>query len=229
MQIGMGEHVRSQDGQDIGRVKYLVLDPPTGQVKKIVVEKGLFLPDDIELPVEALQTMEGKHILLRLTADEVKGCPRFDPSQYMGPPPEAPYPTIGSPFGGFLWPLAYPATSYMPGVYPVPIPLPQDVDSEGNPIPSEVAQRERQADLANAVLSAGSDVVTQDGQKIGELDQVLFDSATGRPTALRVRKGILFHKEIEIPAERIASADDDVILLNITKEQAEKLGGPKEE
>ena len=225
MQITLGEHMRSQDGQDIGRVKYLVLDPPTGQVKKIVVEKGLFLPDDIELPVDALQATEEGRVLLRLTAAQVKACPRFDLSQYTGPPPEAPYPTIGSPFGGFLWPLAYPAASYMPGVYPVPIPLPQDVDSEGNLIPSEVAQREQQADLANAVLSAGSDVVTQDGQKRGELDQVLFDPATGRPTALRVHKGFLFHKKIEIPAERIASADDDLILLNITKEEAEKLTG----
>ncbi|HZT43276.1 MAG TPA: PRC-barrel domain-containing protein [Chthonomonadaceae bacterium] len=223
MQIAMGEHVRSQDGQDIGRVKYLVLDPPTGQVKKIVVEKDLFLPDDVELPVEALQGTEGDHLLLRLTTDQLKAYPRFDPSQYIGPPPEAPYPTIGSPFGGFLWPLAYPATSYMPGIYPVPIPLPQDVDSAGNPIPNEVVERERQEDLANAVLSADSDVVTQDGQKIGEIDRVLFDAATGRPTALRVRKGFLFPKEVEIPADLIASADDDVITLTITKEQAEKL------
>ena len=225
MQIAMGEHVLSQDGEDIGKVKHLVLDPPTGQVKKIVVEKGFFLPDDIELPVEALDSAEGDRVLLRLTADQVKQQPHFDPSQYTGPPPEAPYPTIGSPFGGFLWPLAYPATSYMPGVYPVPIPLPQDIDSEGNPIPNEVVEQERQKDLANAVLSAGSDVVTQDGHKVGEIDRVIFDPATGRPTALRVRKGFLFHTEVQIPAELIASADDDVVFLNINREQAEKLRG----
>ncbi|HLV81120.1 MAG TPA: PRC-barrel domain-containing protein [Chthonomonadaceae bacterium] len=222
MQIAMGEPVRSLDGRDIGRVKYLILDPPTGHVKKIVVEKGLLLPDDVELPIEAIQDSEENRLSLRLTADQVKEYPRFDPSQYIGPPPEAPYPTIGSPFGGFLWPLAYPSTSYMPGVYPVPIPLPQDLDSEGNPIPNEVVERERQADLQNAVLSAGADVVTQDGKKIGEIEQVLFDPQTGQPTALRIRKGFLFHQEAEIPAEWIAAADDDEITLRVTKEQAEQ-------
>ena len=42
MQIELGQHIRSSDGQDIGKLKHLILDPSNGQVKTLVVEKGFF-------------------------------------------------------------------------------------------------------------------------------------------------------------------------------------------
>jgi len=54
MRIELGDHVRSQDGHDIGKIKHLILDPATSGVKTLVVEKGMLLPEDVEIPLSAV-------------------------------------------------------------------------------------------------------------------------------------------------------------------------------
>ena len=50
MRVELGSTVRTSDGKDIGRIDKLVLDPDTGQVKSVVVRKGVILHDDVEIP-----------------------------------------------------------------------------------------------------------------------------------------------------------------------------------
>jgi len=54
----IGENVENPDGDNIGKVKDLVLDPRTGQVKQVVVGVGGFLglgQKDVALPWDQLQ------------------------------------------------------------------------------------------------------------------------------------------------------------------------------
>lgn len=217
MPVELGARVHSQDGQDAGTIKYLILDPPTGQVKSVVVERGHILPDDIEIPRDALQEEDPHTVRVAYTAEQLKTLPRFDESQYTTPPSSTPYPAAGNPFGGLLWPIGYPSTAYMPGMYPAPLPFTPETSED--PVSQEVAEKQRQADLANAVIAIGSDVISQDGEKVGEVENIVFDTATGRPITLVLRRGFVVKENIDLPATAIASVDDEVVYLNLTKEQ----------
>ena len=81
----------SQDGHDIGTIKHLIVDPATNHVKTVVVEKGIFLHDDTEIALDALQIRRqpGRRradLCASYTAEQVKALPRFDMAQYTPAP-----------------------------------------------------------------------------------------------------------------------------------------------
>ena len=55
MEVELGTQVRSSDGQDVGKVTFLILDPEDGHVKTAVIQKGFLLTEDIEFPIDAFE------------------------------------------------------------------------------------------------------------------------------------------------------------------------------
>ena len=72
----------------------------------------------------------------------------------------------------------------------------------------EISAMHLEQDVSNAVIEEGSDVRSQDDETVGSVHRVIFDPATGHPSALVVRKGWLFTEDVELPASLIASVDD---------------------
>lgn len=71
-------------------------------------------------------------------------------------------------------------------------------------------------------IAAGMPVHDRDGHRVGDVEAVEMDEATGRITRIIVRRGFLFGSETTIPASMIASVTDR-IALNAPAEAARKL------
>ena len=222
MQIELGDHVFSQDGHDIGTIKHLILAPNGEAVKTVVVEKGFFLPDDIEVPLSAFQGTDARGLVVGYTAEQARTLPRFDESQYAPAPPESMPALSGLPLGGVLFPVgmgAQPFTTGYLGLGGLPLAA-AGVDGERMAEqPQAVQDYLKEEDENNAVISAGDDVLSRDGKKIGEVHSVTIDTQTGRPTTLEVRKGHFFVEDTTLLADTIASVDDGVITLNMDSAQ----------
>src|SRR5689334_11269354 len=87
MDIGLGMHVYTSDGQDLGSVDRLILDPDTNQVKAAVIRKGRFMRHDVEVPRDMMTATPDDTIRLSATADQVNSLPEFDPGAYTNAPP----------------------------------------------------------------------------------------------------------------------------------------------
>jgi len=222
MVIELGEHVRSQDGHDIGKIKHLILDPATGGVKTLVVEKGMLLPENVEIPLSAVLESGTSPITVGYTAEQVHGLAHFDEQQYAPAPPAMHDMFPNAPFGGLLWPGTAMGQAFAPGGYPfgasMGLPVPIDNDTDESEQPRAVADYLHQQDVENAVMSAGDDVYSRDGEKIGEIHSVTIDTLTGRPTAITVRKGHFFGADTTFLADSIASVDDGIVTLNMDKQ-----------
>ncbi len=80
-------------------------------------------------------------------------------------------------------------------------------------------------DMNSATQDAGSvweiepgwDVVTSDGEKVGNVEEV-------QPTYLVVGKGLIFHSERYIPVSAIVTVEQECIYLNVTKDGMEAQG-----
>lgn len=215
MELELGQHILSSDGQDIGTIKHLVLDSATGRVKTFVVEKGMFLPDDIEIPLSVVQERGEDGLTLRTTAEQSLHLPRFEEGQYRSVSPRNAETQTDYPVGGLFWPIGYPPPPASSTGIPLFIPA---VDGQIAAEPSsEQQERLQRLDESNAVVSAGDEIFSQDMEKVGEVESIAFDSATGRPTRLVVRQGWLFHTDWEMPADSIASVDDGVVYLSQDK------------
>jgi sporulation protein YlmC with PRC-barrel domain len=217
MDIPLGTHVHTTDDHDLGTISRVILDPATGDVKTAVVRKDTLLPNEIEVPREALSP--GPDGLLRVTcsAEEARDLRRFEKGSYVSPPLDYIAPA-GYPVNTVYWPI---------GMLNAPVTTTPNVPepSDGG-VADEIRAALMREDMENAVIKAGSAVLSRDGKKIGELQQLHFDDASGRLTRLVVHRGLFRAKEIELPAAVVSGVDDGVITLNID-EGDRRLGADK--
>jgi sporulation protein YlmC with PRC-barrel domain len=181
------------------------------------------LKDAYEVPSSAFSESADGKTRVNLSSEDARNLPLYDNAKYTEAPPAMASP-FGFPMGGIVWPVASPiaAAPYGQGVYPVApiVAQPEAVDNTDEILePDDRLEEAKRIEQSNAVIERGSDVISSDGEKVGEVDSVSFDPESGHPTGFLVRHGILFSEDVEIPAEAVASVDDGIINLKADKEQ----------
>jgi uncharacterized protein YrrD len=215
MQVALGAKVRTADGKHVGSIDKLILEPDSGDVRAIVVQKGLLFHDDIEIELDGIVGVDGDVVQVRYTEKQLGDLPRFFEGSYTTPPPayRARYADqFGPTESALLWPAGG-AASPDTALY--------GTEATGD-VGDEVRAMHLEQDISNAVIEEGSEVRSRDDEKVGSVHRALFDPATGRPSALVVRKGFLFTEDVELPASLIASVDDGVVYLNVDKEAVQQ-------
>lgn len=71
-------------------------------------------------------------------------------------------------------------------------------------------------------IRRGQRVLASDGP-IGRVDQVLVDAATGRVKHLVVRQGLLFSRDVAVPADWVATVEDGVVVLEASRDAVARL------
>lgn len=214
--------MRSADGKDVGKIRSVIIDPADLRVRAVVIEKGFLLPDDVVAPIESLVLGPESDTRLNRTADQVHDLPRFDVADYTNPPDEAAV-SLGFPAGAMLWPIGglYPGSAVAaPGVGLGAVDVARASRDQGQEVEAE-REREASQELTAAVRE-GADVLSSEGEKVGELHRLAFDAVSGRPLACTVREGFLFPKDIELPGELIGSVGDDAVRLTINRDELEE-------
>jgi len=218
MQVALGAKVETADGKQIGTIDKLILEPDSSDVHTVVVKKGFLFPDDIEIDLDAIVGQQDGVVQIRYTERQLGDLPRFSEDSYTTPPPErtAAYADrFDYPETAFLWPARGAASA--------------DADLYGRDAVGDVGDEVRvmhlEQDVSNAVIEVGSDVRSRDDKSVGKVHRVLFDPTNGRPTALVIRKGMLFTEDVELSADLIASIDDQVVYLNVNAAEVQTHAG----
>ncbi|MHB8753188.1 MAG: PRC-barrel domain-containing protein, partial [Aggregatilineales bacterium] len=103
MQFKDGTGVYSLDGQHIGRVARVVLNPKTKEVTDIVVRKGFLFTEDKTIPLGLIASATVDRVSLREDAGKLAELPPFEETHYI-PLDEAEARKAAYPFG-FASPL----------------------------------------------------------------------------------------------------------------------------
>jgi uncharacterized protein YrrD len=215
MKVELGAKVVASDGDEVGTIDKLILDPDGGDVHAIVVHKGVLFGKDVEIPIEEIASQRDGVVRLRSTRSDLDALPSFHEGSYTTPPPERSQEIVsgyGYPAASLLWPSRW--SGPVSGE-------PYGHDAVGA-VGEEVAAIHREQDLGNAVIAEGSTVRSRDGEKIGEVHRLVFDAQTARPTVLVIRKGFLFTEDVDVPVGLISSVDDDVVYLDVQRDELER-------
>lgn len=202
----------SSDGEHVGDVKHLILDPETEELKSLVVEHGMINRESKTVPAALVDQSDSKMVSLRISQEEFELLPDFISAEYTAPPPGYTVP-LSYPGGGLLWPINYTPAAPPAGSSEA---MMQEADRD----------RLRERDADNAVIDTDSDVMSRDGEKIGEVEALSMDTITGKPGRFVVRKGFFFTENLELPVSTIASLDDGIVTLNLDKDEALKMAVP---
>jgi uncharacterized protein YrrD len=196
--IELGSDIYGSDGEKLGVVDSLVVEPDTGAISSIVVRKGLFFPTDKILPASAATSVDEDGVHVNLTKDDVEQLTEYMDAEYMWPP--AGY--YGG--AGYIWPAA--------SVYTTDLMVDAEIE-ERHP--------------GSIILSEGTLVVGSDNEELGRITEMVTDDR-GRVAGIRVEEGFFRHHEHYIPAHLVESADDTVVRLKVTKDRVENITGPED-
>src|SRR5829696_6233047 len=96
MRIELGARVLTADGEHVGKVQHLILDPKTEELRSLVVEHGMINRESKTVPGSLVDVSDEESISLQITQEEFEELPDFVASDYTVPPPS------------YTLPLSYP-------------------------------------------------------------------------------------------------------------------------
>lgn len=193
MDIELGTPVFGPEGR-LGAIEAIVMHPSEERVTHLVVRHGHLFSTSKVVPIEAVAASSEERTWVRLNQDAFDRLPDFLKQHYTNEPPES----MGEPFRhlaptGVLWP------STLVGWY-----LPAEVSEPTSHLDENLPPGELS-------LKAGTEVFATDG-KVGRVEEVRVDPATGRASALVVRRGLFFHRDVSLPIDWVAEIGERVRL-----------------
>ena len=209
MRIRIGAMVKTRQGEEVGKVERVVLEPSSNEVDAVVVHRGLILSRDVLIPISLVQEATEAEVLLRIGRDRLRELPDFVSAHFEIRPPEDA--------------LSY--ASYAPGSILFPLVPPYGVPGEPGPYELAEATGETAIVPIDLAIVRGMPVLSLDGT-VGEVEEVRTDPLTDRATAIVVRGKAGLKEQVEIPIEFVSAILYDHIKLSLTNQQVEELPEP---
>jgi uncharacterized protein YrrD len=211
MQLKQGAEVYTADGEKVGSVDRIVIEPDTKEVTHLVVEKGFLFREDKVLPMSLVGPATKDRVTLREDADDLDRLPDFQAAHYVRAdrdtqltsvsehqaPPVYWYPPLGfwNEAGGYL----------------------------GYSGPNYVLKTEQNTPEDTVALEKGARVIANDGQHIGDIERIFTEPDTDRATHLLISEGLLLKKKTLVPTKWISIIMKDTVHLSVDSDLVESL------
>ena len=204
MRLEEGASVFTSDGQEVGKIDRVVLNPVDKEVTHVVIHTGHLIATDKVVPVSLIGPATEERVTLRGDKAELEALPDFEERHYVpitsaeaqrDKEPGAASALYWYPPVGFTWW----GTGRVPGYYGV--------------IPPFVVKTERHIPEGEVALKEGAKVLSVDGDHVGHVEAILTDVETDRATHILVSKGLLLKETKLIPTTWISTVLEDEIHL----------------
>jgi uncharacterized protein YrrD len=212
MRIVLGSDVYGSDGEYFGHAAGVVVDAGANRLTRLLVGKGPLGGNDRMADVGLVRSSGGDRIELVVDRAGAEALPEYATEEVVHPERTPDVPVI-LPASGVGGPVMVDdprtGTGFPGGEFLDPAPIdPPRLEIVSNLMTNEV------------VLRKGSDVLSADAHKVGDLDEVETDD-DGHVEAVVVRAGFLFHHDLRLPASALAEFDDGKVRLRVSKDEAE--------
>lgn len=231
MQFRENAKVYTADGQEVGSIDRVVIDPETMQVSHLVVRKGWLFTEDKVVPTSMVERTTADEVRLRVGADKLDDLPEFEETHYLpydfdsgnrtgtvGRPGDAAagnarpvyaYPPIGASWLGFRGAYGYPMQRYGAGAYSSQL---------------QATEVERNIPAGTVALKDGTSVFDNAGKKVGSVARVFTDGETKEATHLLISEGWLFKEKRLVPVDWIRDVSaDEVVHLKVGSDFLERV------
>ncbi len=229
--IHLGAAVQGFQDEHLGKIAYLIANPQSGQLTHFVLTHT---GTDREILVEVgrIEGIADDHrtVRLNLSGQQLAELPDFIERDYvdtnitssvgndMPVPLSMPssYTNTGGNFGT-LSPLAGSQNSASGQAMPYEPMLNSAIT--GNAVGPVGIPYEEKLNVPedSLIVRQGARVEALNG-KLGSIKDVNIDPNSGRLISFVVAKGFLFTEDVEVPVELVSEANQDMVYLNVTKE-----------
>jgi sporulation protein YlmC with PRC-barrel domain len=206
-----GVDVYSADGEKLGKLYAIVIDPRTNKVTHLAVDAGPHFPEPgfgapkiVSVEIEHLRGADGESVDLDVTAAAFRGLPLYEHEHFFAvPEAEAPKDT-GAPR---LWNVGVTLAAALAGL------------GTGLAVPAEHFTR---ASFERHILDDAPVWRDEPNAHIGDVERVLIDESDVI-TGLVIKRGVLFRHEVVLPMRHVKEVRDGAIVVHLTDEELEGL------
>lgn len=199
MEFKQDTTVFTADGQDVGRVDRVVLNPQTKKATHIVVRKGFLFTEDKIVPVGLISAADEKRVMLRPDAGDLNTLPPFEETNYI------PLNEAEARSADYVAGQAFPLYWYPPmgGWLGYDYPLPFVEETQQNIPANTVAVKE------------GARVIASDDQRVGSIERVYTNTSNNRVTGFLISRGLIMKEKRFIPINWVSRVSEDEVYLSV--------------
>ncbi|RPI82985.1 MAG: PRC-barrel domain containing protein [Chloroflexi bacterium] len=219
MQFKDGASVYTENDEEIGKLNRVVLDPVLREVTHIVIEKGLLFPEDKVVPIDMIDTSREDKITLETGIDSFDDLVPFEETHYMGVDEAEWYRSPGA--------TSEPEYDYAPVFYYYP-PFGGYGGYATYAYANRPVETERNIPEDTIPLQKGVDVLSVEGEKVGNVEQIFVDADSNQATHFLISSGLLFKERKLIPIHWVKNIHEDLITLAVSTRMLENLPDYKE-
>jgi uncharacterized protein YrrD len=211
MQFTEGAKVFTADGERVGTIDRVVLEPDTKEVTHLVVQKGFLFTEDKVVPMSLVGPATEDHVTLREDADGLEALPDFEESHYV-PIDRGRQPAPGS--AHWARPLY---------LYP-PIGAWWEIGGYADYArPQYVAKTEKNIPEGTVALEEGAKVMSSNEEHVGDVERIFTDPLEDRATHLLVSEGLILRDRKLIPTGWMSTVHEDEVHLSVDSDLVESL------
>jgi uncharacterized protein YrrD len=217
MELAKGTDIYTADGDKVGSIERVVLDPQTREVTHIVVEKGFLFTESKVVPISMLGPETDGKITLR-DGEFIDDLAEFRETEYVPAGLETSetreraeekpedrareHPAQLTP--RYFW---YPpvGVGWWRGLGSAPYVEPEYVRTFEFNIPE-----------GTIALSAGAAVISSDDEHVGDLEEILTDPQENRATHFVISSGLLLKEKKLVPTQWVSTMLDEEVYLSVS-------------
>lgn len=221
MDFQAGAQVYTTDGQKLGDLERVVIDPRSKQVTDVVVGKGFLLHEEKVIHSDIIQSASGDRVQLSIYNGKWDDLPTYDERYYVVYDEHA---LLKEEYAGsqptmlFFYPPSTPAAGL---VWPGGFASPYFVQGASNQPYEEMV--DTNIPQGTVALKEGAKVVSSDGQAVGKVNRVLVQPENQRATHLVISEGSLFEDRKQVPVTWIQEVVNDEVHLAVHSKVLQQL------
>lgn len=200
MEFRNGTSVYNANGDQVGSVDRVVIDPRTKEISHIVVRKGFLFTEDKVIPMSWIGSAEEDRVTLRADAGDFASLPPFEEAQYF-PLQQGDSPDLQ--VDGALPLYWYPTYG---GWYP-------GADVPAYPVNTHPAHMEQNIPDGTVGLKEGAAVISMDGDHVGNIERIIVQD--DHATHMIVSQGVIFRDKKLIPIGWVTEIDSEEIHIGV--------------
>jgi uncharacterized protein YrrD len=209
-----GADVYSSDGEKLGAVHAIVLQPGSNEVTHLAVDAGPHFPEPgfgdpkvVTVEIAHLKSVAGDRIDLDIAESAFRDMPLYEHSHFFQAP-DAQQPPEESGLGGRVWNAGMAIAASLASL------------GSGLAVPAEHLTK---ASFERSILEGSPVWRNEPNTEIGEVERVLVDQKTDQIAALVIKRGGLFQHEVVLPIRYVTEISDGVIHAQLSDEEIDGL------
>lgn len=205
MEFKKDAEVVTRDGDKIGTLDRVVIDPKTKEAGYLVVRSGFLLTEDKLIPIKQVSSVTEERIDVDASNEEVDDFPRYEEVEYIAAG------QAGSPDEAELSYWYPPAAGWGTSGRYIPYPQPLHIERAGKNIRENMI-----------AVRQGAEVFASDAERVGSIERMFTDDDNEYITHLVVSTGLIHKVRKLIPAYWLTDVTEEEVHLAV---DSDLLGG----